>query len=147
MSNNPVVAEILKRAQRVEDKTVPGAPLRGTKQQLLDASDVAEKYKDDLHVRWVNTRDPQKATGRQLDGYVKLTKEEGGRSLGDETALFAQPIARYRENVEAIDKLNKDRMKSHTREMEETVQAVVRELRDKHGLHIDERRLFVNEGE
>src|SRR5690348_7224420 len=77
----PSAEDQLKALERLERTTVPGAPIRTPRQLMLDASKVQEAHPDQ-HVRWVNIKDPQKAESRQMDGYRRLTSEEGGRQIG-----------------------------------------------------------------
>ena len=144
MADNAAVSKILKKLDEQEGKTIPGARVLTPKQQLMDASE-AEKRNPDKRVRWVNIKDPQKAESRKIEGYVRLTPEEGGKALGDETALFAIPREKYEQRVAAQEQLNRERLVHHEREMESVVLAVVKELRDRHGIRVNEKRLFVNE--
>lgn len=127
---------------RVEAKTIPGAPNRLPKEMMLDASDVQAKHPD-LHLRFVNIKDTNKAAGRLAEGYRRLSNEEGGRHLGDELALFGVP----REVVERKRKAQAERntalLTQYKSEMEGAVEAVVRELRDRHGINVDTNRIFI----
>lgn len=130
--------------KQIENKTVYGAPVRTPKQMLLDASDVQARYPDQ-RIRWVNIQDPQVAQARRNEGYRLLSAEEGGRAIGGELALMAIPRELYDARVKNQTRMNNERLDSHKTEVERIVTAVARELRDKHGIRVDERRLFVNE--
>lgn len=144
MALAPGAIEVLKKLGRAEDKTVPGARVLTPRQQMLDASAVAERHPD-KRLRWVNLRNPEKVRARLLEGYEKLPENEGGRSLGDECALFALSREVYEDKVASIDAENARRLSLHRDEMQAAVAAVAKELRDKHGIRVDEKRLFVDE--
>ena len=142
---SPTAGELLKDLNRLEDKTIGGARLLTPKQQLFDVSDVEAKHPD-KRVKWLNLRDEQKLAARKQEGYVRLGTEEGGKSLGSEMATFVIPKKVYEEKVERLKQINRERLTAHTKEMSGVVESVLRELRDRHGIKIDERRLLVNEG-
>lgn len=128
----------------VEARTVPGAPTLTPKQQMLDASDVEKRHPDKV-IRWVNIRDPQKAESRRVEGYVRLSEAEGGRSLGNDLALMAIPRAAHEAKVQAIRKLNDERLNAHRREMESVAESVAKQMRDRYGVSIDASRILVDE--
>jgi hypothetical protein len=138
--------EQLAALDRFERKTVPGAPIRAPRQQLLDASAVQKEHPGE-HVRWVNIRDPQKAESRQMEGYKRLTSEEGGRQIGSELALMAAPVEIVQARVDAERQLNREKLEAPKRMMEEAAEGIAKDLRDNHGMNIDPRRLFVNESQ
>lgn len=144
-SDTPSASEQLAAARRVEAKTVPGATPRAPRQQMLDSAKAVQDRHPDKRVRWVNMRDPQKVESRQMDGYQRLTSEEGGKQLGNELVLMAAP----RELVEAREanerQINRDRLEAPKRMMQEAAEGIARELRDRHGINVDPSRLFVNE--
>lgn len=135
-------AEVKKKLERIEAKEIFGAPSRLPKEMMLDASDAQEKHPD-LHLRFVNIKDPNKAAGRLAEGYRRLSDEEGGRHLGDELALFGIS----REVVERKREIQRQRnemlLTQYKHEMEGAVEAVARELRDRHGVNVDTDRLFI----
>lgn len=138
-------AEALANAERLERTMIPGALSRTPKQHMLDSAASVQEKHPDLRLRWVNIRDPQKAASRVNEGYRRLSSEEGGRQIGDELALMGAP----RELVEAkeheIRQLNEERLVAHRREMENAVEGVARQLRDRHGIKVDSRRLMVDD--
>ena len=134
--------EIQAKLARVEATTgrsgaVPFQP----KQQLLDASAVQEKKKD-KRIRWVNLRNPDKVMSRIAEGYRRIPESEGGKSLGEEMALFELPREEYERRVTAIRERNEQLHSSHKREFERVVDGIARELRDKHGISIDTKRIL-----
>lgn len=133
-----------KQLERQEAKTVPGAFSREPKQHLLDASDVQKRHPD-KHIRWVNIKDPQKVESRQLEGYVRLTAEEGGRQVGGELALFAIPKAQYESRVAWQRQRNRELLTAHRGEMQKEAQKLERELRDQHGFDVGSKGILVDE--
>lgn len=148
---NPAVAAIQEKLAREEAKTVPGAPVLTPKAMMLDASAVEKALGPDTHVRWVNAKDPNKVAVRQMEGYRRVSESEapeGARvALGDEMVLMATSRERYDARVAAQKEENRRRLKSHKSEMERMADNVARELRDNHGISVDPRRLFTDEGQ
>lgn len=145
MSTNPAVAELAKKLGRQEQVSVPGADMLTPKQSLLDAREV-QKKNPDLRVRWVSLRNPEKLQARQAEGYQALTPEQGGRRLGDNLVLMGIPRERHEARVARQERANQERLKQHNRDMEAIVEAVARELRDKHGISVKPERILVQEG-
>lgn len=143
-SEGATASEQLAALDRLERRTVSGAPIRAPRQQILDASKVQEAHPD-KHVRWVGIKDPQKAESRQLDGYRRLTSEEGGRQIGSELVLMAAPKELVQARVDAERQLNRERLEAPKRMMQEAAEGIARELRDNHGITVDPTRIFVNE--
>jgi len=119
---------------------VPNTP----KQMLLDGTDIQEKNPEH-HVRWVNIKDPQKAAGRQAEGYERVPMSEGGRQLGDELAAFRIPTQGYEARLARQEKLNEHRLSSHKVEAERMAEGIARELRDRHGIHVSAERILNND--
>lgn len=136
--------EALAAMKRMEAIQVPGAPNRLPKELMLDASDAIARHPD-KHLRWVNIKDPQKAMSRQLEGYTRLTSEEGGRTIGNELALMSIPKEKYEARIDAQRKRNRELLVAHKAEMKKVVGDVARSLRDEHGVQVDEKRLLVDE--
>lgn len=134
------IQEDLKRKEEI--KHGAGGP-RATKAMLLDASEVQEAHPD-KRVRWVQTGVPERAMSRLADGYEIVPESEGGRRVGGLQMGWTSK-ENYDARVKDIERRNKERLESHKAELQQTVQAIVRELRDKHGVQIDERRLYVDE--
>lgn len=143
--SNPAVAELAKKLQRQEQTTIPGADTLTPKQSLLDARE-AQKKNPDLRVRWVSLRNPEKLQSRQSEGYQALTPEQGGKRLGDNLVLMGIPREKHEARVARQERTNKERLKQHNREMEAIVEAVAKELRDRHGLNVKPERILVQEG-
>lgn len=144
VSGVPSAEEQLAAARRTEARTVPGAVPRTPRQLMLDASAVQEKHPD-KHLRWVNIKDPQKAESRQMDGYTRLTSEEGGKQLGSELVLMGAPRELVEARIADERKLNRERLEAPKRMMQEAAEGIARELRDNHGINVDPSRIFVNE--
>lgn len=140
-ANLDLLAETLKH---IEAQTLSGTAVLTPKEVLLDLSDLKAKHPD-RHFRWVNIKAPGNADRRRLGGYIRLPESEGGRELGGEVAIFVT-TQRIHEHAEAKIKAdNKKRLQAHRAEVENAVEAVARELRDKYGLKIDAERILVDE--
>lgn len=144
--SNSTVAALQADLKRREATEITGAPVRMPKQQLLDASDTQEKVGPEKHVRWLNMKDPNKVSSRQMEGYVRVPESEGGKALGDEMATFAIPTVKRDARVAAEKEENKRRLMSHKTDMERLAESTAKVLRDKHGITVDPRRLFSDEG-
>jgi hypothetical protein len=136
-----LLSETLKH---IEAQTLSGTPDLTPKDLLLDLSELKAKHPDRAF-RWVNIKAPGIADRRRLDGYIRLPEVDGGRELGGEVAIFVT-TKRIHEHREAeIKKLNKQRLQAHRAEVENAVEAVARELRDKYGLKVSADRILVDE--
>jgi hypothetical protein len=129
----PTAGELLKQLDRVEAK------------MLLDVSDVEKKHPD-KRVKWLNLRNTEKVESRKLEGYTRLGTEEGGKTLGSEMATFVIPREVYDRMIAAQKRINRERLSAKQDELSSTVEAVLRELRDRHGIKLDERQLLIDEG-
>jgi len=132
-----------KALEHEEAKTYGGAPSRTPKNQMLDVNDL-QKERPDKRVRWIQTGNKEKAMSRKADGYEVIPESEGGRTVGG--LSIAQTS---RENYEArtaeAKRIHEHRLKEHKTEVQRAVQGVVRELRDRHGITVDEKRIFIDE--
>jgi hypothetical protein len=137
--------QALKNAAELEAKLIPGAPTRTPRAKMLEAPE-AVALNPDKGLRWGNIRDPQKMETHQMDGYKRLTSEEGGKQLGNELVLIGIPKQLAEARIAEQKAINAERLTAHVRTMESAAEGIARELRDKHGLNIDPKRLFVNEG-
>lgn len=135
----------LKALKVQEGRSIPGVYTREPKQAMLDVPKEVIDRHPDKHLRWVNIKDPQKAESRQMDGYVRLTPEEGGRQLGSELALFAAPKASVEARKAFQEKRNRELLTAHVGEMEQAAQSLARELRDQHGFDVNEKDILVKE--
>lgn len=145
MSQNPAVAELAKKLGRQEQTEIPGADLLTPKQRLLDASEV-QKQNPDLRVRWVSLKNPEKMQSRQAEGYTVIGSDKGGRRLGDNLVLMGIPKEKHEARIKREAELNRRRMTQHKDEMSAIVEAVARELRDRHGINVNPNRILVQEG-
>lgn len=136
-----LLSETLKH---IENQTLSGAPELTPKEVMLDISDLAAEHPD-RHFRWVNIKAPGNADRRRLAGYIRLPEADGGRELGGELAIFVTTKRLHDHRVEEIKKMNKQRLQAHRAEVENAVEAVARELRDKYGLKLDADRILVDE--
>jgi len=144
----PTAIEIIKAKLAAEEaKTIPGAPVRTPKEQLLDARSTQEKLGPEVHVRWLNTKNPDKVAARQAEGYVLVPESEGGKRIGDEMATFAISRKTHEARVAAQKAENKRRLTSHKTDMEVLAENTARTLRDKYDIRVDPKRLFSDEGE
>lgn len=143
-------SETLKNLQKalehLENQTLSGAPNLTPKDVLLDLSDLQAKHPE-MSFRWVNIRAPGKADRRRLDGYIRLPESEGGKELGGEVAVFVTSKKIFEHRVQKIKDLNKARLQAHRAEVENAVEAIAKELRDKYGMKIDASRILVDESE
>ena len=140
-----VIKGIAARLKDVERKEVLGASPRMLKQKAIDLAGLQEKYPD-KHFRRVNARDPGKVQSRKAQGYTvtdEKVAEEAGVSarLGQEDVVMETSADRAEELRRANEAEQKIRLSAHKAEFDQTVEAVARELRDKHGLDVDVERL------
>lgn len=134
----------LQALRRTEEKEVPGLQVRTPRARLLDASDVQKKHPD-LHLRWVNIKDPEKVEARKEEGYKRLTTEEGGRQIGDALALFGIPKEVAQAKVHNFRRQDRIKLDAHRKAMQEAAEAGVRELRDKGGIQVDTEKVLIDE--
>lgn len=135
--------EMQDKLDRQEAKTHAGAPSMTPKTQMLDASDVQAAHPDH-RVRWIQTGNAEKAQCRLADGYEVIPEKEGGRRVGG-LALARTSRENYDARVATVKRKNQERLKSHKADVGRAVEAVVRELRDQHGISVDESRIMVDE--
>ena len=136
--------EITQKMEQIERTTgSSGAIPFEPKRTLLDATSL-EKDNSDKRFRWVNVNNNERAQARQAQGYTRVPVAEGGRQVGN-LALFSLPREAYRQRVAAIEQLGKDRLNAHKAEVEQMADAVARELRDRHGIHVDAERIIIRE--
>jgi hypothetical protein len=64
---------------------------------------------------------------------------------GNELVLMKLPRAEHEKRVAQFAKLGEDRLNAHKAEVRRDAEAIVRELRDKHGLDISLERFLVDE--
>lgn len=137
------VAE-LKALRRQEEKEVPGLNVRTPRQRLLDASEVQKKHPD-LHLRFVNIQDPEKVEARKLEGWRRLTSEEGGKQIGNSLALFGIPRQVAQQKASEFRRQDRLKLDAHRKAMQQAVEEGARELRDKAGLQVNEKEVLIDE--
>ena len=130
--------------EHLENQQFSGAPNLTPKDVLLDLSDLQAQHPDKFF-RWVNIKAPGKADRRRLDGFIRLPESVGGRELGGEVAIFVTSRKIHEAREQRIKDLNKARLKAHRAEVENAVEAIAKELRDKYGLKINPDRILVDE--
>ena len=118
-----------------------GAVPNASKQQLLDATDIVDARPNE-RVRWVNVGNPEKAQLRQSQGYERIPLAEGGRQVGN-LALFSTSRENYERRVDEVNRVSKERLSAHKKDVEKVAEAVVRELRDRHGINVE--RFFIKD--
>lgn len=138
MSGIKELAAKLARQEKTEGSSgaVPNTP----KAQLFNASDV-KKAKPDMHLRWVNLKNPDKVASRVAEGYRRVDGDDG-RHLGSDYALYEMPEERYREREAMKAKRDRERLEAHKTEFEQVVESVARELRERHGISIKPEKLM-----
>jgi len=134
----------MKELQEQENKTVFGAPSRTPKQRMLDTKELQEKDPDH-HYRFVNIKDPNKASQRIEEGYTRVPVEEGGRNLGDEFTLMKIPRSKYEWRIKGQERRNMELLTQHEREVEAVADQLLAQLR-RAGIDISKARVFINEG-
>lgn len=133
-----------KELAAIEARTLSGAPSLTPKEIILDLSDLQAKHPDKV-VRWVNIKAPGVADRRRLDGYIRLPESEGGREIGGEVAVFVTSKRLHEHRVAELNKATEARLRAHRTEVENTAEAIAKELRDKYGISINAERILVNE--
>lgn len=121
---------------REEAKTGNSGAIPFTPKQSLLAGSAEEAKNPDLKYRWLNIKNDERIQARQLEGYVRVPLAEGGRQVGN-LARFAIPRQEYDRRVAAQQKLNHDRLNAHKTEVEKMAEAVMKDLRDNHGLKVN----------
>lgn len=133
---------------RLEARTIPGAPSLTPKARVLDAS-AYERAHPEKYVRYTSTTVPEKMAGRIEEGFSRVDSSEaekhGVRAEVGPMVLTEQPRELHEERIERQKARNKELLESHNREVEATAEAVVRQLRDKHGIDVPIDRLLVRE--
>lgn len=137
-------AELQEALKRIKEKLATadnqrfgGAPERTPRARMLDARAIEEKDQEH-HYRYVNTDDPGKVQTRMDEGYQSVPDDDaraaGVRRDVGEGRLMKIPRGKYEERIERQKKLSKERLEAHKSEVRQAVEAVERELRDKHGI-------------
>ena len=135
--------------ERQEATQVLGAPVRSPKEDILDARALEAKHPNKYH-RYLNTANKDRMPGRiHREGFRPVDKKEAeaagvNASVGN-LVLSEQPWEIHDRRIAAQNAENERRLKAHEATMEQVVDSVVRDLRDKHGIKVDPKRLLVNE--
>lgn len=132
--------------ENIERKEVPGLAIRTPRARVLDAREVQAKHPD-LHIRWVNIKDAEKAEARREEGYRRLSSEEGGRQTGDQSALFGIPKAKADQKIRDNKAENIARLDAHKGAMMRAAEEGAKMLRDQAGLNVSAERLLINDQE
>jgi hypothetical protein len=134
------------RAQldRIEELNVPGLRVRTPRARMLDVSEV-QKQHPDKHLRWVSTREEEKPESRKEEGYMRLTAEEGGRSIGKELVLMAIPKEKAQQRVRDQEEQNALLLDAHKVTMQREAEAGAKFLRDQAGLKVNAGDLLITE--
>lgn len=126
------ILELKAQLKRQEATTGPsGAMSNAPTAQILDASGVSAANPD-KRFRWVHVN---KAMRRQVEGYVRVPDVDGGKQVGN-LILMTLPREVYDARVAAIQRLNKDRLNAHVKEMEEAAEGLAKYLRDEKGINV-----------
>lgn len=134
------------KLEQVERTTVPGLAIRTPRARVLDARE-AQAKNPDLHIRWVNIKDAEKAEARREEGYKRLTSEEGGRQIGDQAALFGIPKAQAEAKKREYAQEGVARLNAHKAAMMRAAEEGAKTLRDTAGLNVSAERLLINDQE
>ena len=140
--------EAQRKLERLEAKTVSGAPSRAPKARVLDASKY-EKAHPEKYVRYTSTTVPEKMDARIEEGFSRVDPVEaakhGARAEVGPMILTEQPRELHEERVERQKVRNKELLHAHDRQVEAVAEAVVRQLHDEHGLDVPIERFLIKE--
>jgi hypothetical protein len=140
--------KIADKLNKLEDQKRSGVRERLPKARMLDATALEEKDKDH-HYRYVNTDDPGGVQVMVDDGYQSVPAKECEdaevRAEVGELRLMRIPREQHEEEVARQKELAKSRLVAHKTEVRSAVEAVQRELRDRHGIDVPLDRLLVDE--
>jgi hypothetical protein len=123
-----------------EAREVYGAPVLAPKTRLLDAS-FAEQKNPDYHYRWLNITDPSRTSARMAVGYEPVPADEGGMQLGNEMKLFRIQKDYYLGRTKHLKRETEAQFKAPDKQYEQVVEEVVRQLRDKYGISMSDKKL------
>lgn len=140
--------ETQQKLDRLEAKTVPGAPVRTPKSRILDATEY-EKAHPENYVRYASTTVPGKMDARAEEGFSRVDLAEAAKhnvrvEVGP-MVLTEQPRKLHEERVARQKARNKELLEAHNREVEAVAEAVVRQLRDQHGIDVPIERILVKD--
>lgn len=142
------IDELKKKLERLEAKTVHGAPSLQPKTDALSMRGL-EEANPDRHFRRVNVADRDKADRRVDQGYVATPEDEcrehGVRHEIGGTRVMSIPREVAEERRRAIDEETTRRLSAHKADVLKAAESVARELRDKHGISVPLDRLLVDE--
>lgn len=140
--------ELLKELERREATEEYGAPSRTPKADMLDAR-ALEAKKPDKYLRYVSTRNEDKALQRKAEGFTPVddgeAREVGVNARVGTSVLMEQDRRVHDARIKRQEKENDRRLRQHKGEVEAAIEKVAKEMRDRYGINIPVERLFVNE--
>ena len=140
--------ELLKKADQIEAKTVPGAPVLTPKADLLDARAYEEAHSE-KYVRYGSTRTKDKVQQRRAEGFEavsqKAADEAGVNAEVGSLRLMEVPREVHDARVERQEKENERRLVAHRTDVERAAESIVKQMRDRHGLDVKVEDFLVNE--
>lgn len=143
------IKALQEKLRRQEAKEVTGAVGMTPKTRMMDARAIEAQHPD-RHFRYVNQTDPAKVQLRRDRGYEPVSEAEAAAAgvsarLGTELVLMSVPRQKFDEQVEKYKKAHEARLQAHKADVTKAAEAIVRELKDKHGLNVPMDRLLVDE--
>lgn len=138
------IEEMKAELKRRAEQQFSGAASNASAGMMLDMDEAKRLHPGD-RVRWVNVANAQKAQVRQASGYQRILAEEGGRQVGN-LVLFKLPAEEHQRRVEKIKQLTQERLNAHNREAEVMAEGIAKELRDRHGIHVEPETIFGQRG-
>jgi hypothetical protein len=132
--------EIAKKLDQIERTTGgSGAIPRMPKNMALDARDV-QKRNPDLHIRWVNVNNTDKASTHVANGYERLPAAQGGRQHGN-LVLMSIPQKTHLERRNEIRRRLEEWLAVDKQQYDAFLHGVARAIRDKYGISISPQQL------
>lgn len=134
--------------KHLEGKTVPGASSRTPRGAMLNAQAI-QKANPDKYYRYANTSNTEKMALRGEDGFTTVsaedTKKHDVRGRVGEMVLVQQNMDKHKARIAEQRERDISRLSAHVNEVEAVAEAVVKQLRDVHGLDVPIERLLVKE--
>jgi len=137
------------RLERLSAQTEQGVAPQTLKSDLLDTAEL-QRRNPGKHYRYLNAKNTDRMPSRiHKEGYKPVpeaeAKDAGSEAKLGSLVLSEQPREVHEARVAAQKKEGERRLRVHKATMEQVVEGVARELRDKHGISVDTSRLLVNE--
>lgn len=141
------VKALSEKLRKAEAQNLSGAAPRSPRSSTLDIREL-QAANPDWHYRYVNMTDPQKVRSRRNRGYVPVDDAEAKAHnaevrAGNELVLMKLPKDEYDRRERELKEINKQRLKAHQSEATKVAEAIVRELKDQHGLDVPIERFLV----